>query len=81
MIQLFVGLVFIFLILSFLFFVAWYIALPLLIVVLVAGLIGRVWYKIKTWFKKETPVERLMRTEPKKSTKKHHVIDVDYTEV
>lgn len=81
MIQGFIGLIFTFLILSFLFFIAWYIALPIILILVALGVAGHVWDKIKLWIKPAAPVEKLTRTEPRKHTKKHHVIDVDYTEI
>ena len=81
MIQVLIGFLFIFLVLSFLFFVAWYIALPVLLIIVAFGIVGRVWDKIKSWATPEPPVEKLVRTETRKTSKKHQVIDVDYTEI
>lgn len=66
--------------LTLLFFVAWYIVLPLFIIVAGLMFFGHVWDKILSWFTPKQHIEKLVQT-PYKRTKKNEVIDVDYTEV
>ena len=79
--QFIVGLFFLILFLSVLFFVAWYIALPILFILIVFSLFGHVWDKIKSVVRTEQPVEHLEKSTPRRRSTKNEVIDVDYTEV
>ena len=81
MIQLIIGLFLLFVFFSFLFVIAWYVAIPLLLILFVVAIIGRVWDKIKTWMPTKEPVEKLERVEKHRHTRKKEVIDVDYTEI
>lgn len=78
--QFLIGVVFLGIFLTLLFFVAWYIVLPLFIIVLGLAFFGRIWEKISAFFAPAEPVEKLVQTHRRRA-KKNEVIDVDYTEV
>lgn len=77
LIQALVGLVFTLAFFILLFLVAWYIALPVLIIVLAVGAFSALRTKL---FGPKEHVEHLVMVR-KKPKKKEQVIDVDYTEV
>ena len=79
--QFIVGLFFLILFLSVLFFVAWYIALPILFILIVFSLFGHVWDKVKLALHSDRSVEHLEKSTPRRRSTKNEVIDVDYTEV
>lgn len=82
MIQLIIGLFLLFVFFSFLFVIAWYVAIPLLLILFAVAIIGRIWEKIKIWMPNKAPVEKLERVDSlRRRTHKKEVIDVDYTEV
>lgn len=80
MIQQLIGLIILFSFFALLFLVAWYIALPLLLILFVVAVVKRLWYKIKMYMPSKQPVEQLQKSTPRRAHKKE-VIDVDYTEV
>lgn len=79
-IQVVVGLFFLFIFLSVLFFIAWYIALPILLVIVFVSLIGHVWQKVQKLFQTNEPVQHLKQTHEKRR-KSQDIIDVEYTEL
>lgn len=82
LIQAIIGLIFTTAFFILLFLVAWYIALPLLLVVLALGAVGalRTKYEIFRARKSATPLHLYIRKKSNKD-KKEDVIDVDFTEV
>ncbi|MBR5130463.1 MAG: hypothetical protein IKV03_04495 [Alphaproteobacteria bacterium] len=80
MIQQIIGMLLLFAFFSFLFLVAGYVVLPLLLIFIVATVIARLWYKIKLWLSKKQSVEILEKSTSRRVHKKE-IIDVDYTEV
>ena len=82
MIQLIIGLFLLFVFFSFMFVIAWYVAIPLILILCAVAVIGRIWEKIKIWMPTKEPVEKLERVDsPRRHAHKKEVIDVDYTEV
>ncbi|MBR4927041.1 MAG: hypothetical protein IKY98_01810 [Alphaproteobacteria bacterium] len=79
--QFIIGFFFLILFLSVLFFVAWYIALPILLILVVFSIFGHVWDKVKSVLSPDKKIEHLEKTQPRRHSSKNEVIDVDYTEV
>lgn len=79
--QYIIGLFFLILFLSVLFFVAWYIALPIILILVVFSIFSHAWDKIKSILSPDPKVEHLEKTQPRRRSSKNEVIDVDYTEV
>lgn len=81
MMQFIIGIIVLFLFLSFLFFILGYVVLPLVILFFALAFAGRAWEWGKSLFKSAEPIEHLEPAPRRRATKKHQVIDVDYTEV
>ncbi len=79
--QYIIGIFFLILFLSVLFFVAWYIALPIILILVVFSVFSHAWDKIKSALSPSPSVEQLQKASPRRRSSKAEVIDVDYTEV
>lgn len=79
-VQVVVGLFLLFIFLCVLFVVAWYIALPIFLVIVFVSVVGHIWQKVQRFFKTNEPIQHLKQTHEKRR-KSHDIIDVEYTEL